>query len=69
MVLEIDDVKNGSCNFCSKGKLVHGKDRPRLVYPYEKFLTISRDSHGSVCVNICKECLDELIEKSKRLEF
>ena len=53
----------GSCNFCNRGTLKENADG--LLYPYESVIEFCREGNG-IKPNICKPCLNELIEKASK---
>lgn len=61
------DASGNSCNFCDRGKLDPRCDA-RLVFPYDKVLSIARSNKSGVKVNMCKQCVNELVIASKVLE-
>jgi hypothetical protein len=64
MRVELKDISRGSCNFCDKGEL--NRYGNNLIYPYSEVVTVRSDGNG-LEARFCKECLNELIEKSKKL--
>lgn len=64
MRVEIKNSNRCSCNFCDKGEL--SNDRKHLIYPYKEVITFRSEGSG-LQASICKECLSELIEKSRKL--
>lgn len=65
MKVSKQSVRDGSCNFCKRGKL--NKYGQGLSYPYETVYQFSSDGSG-LCAIACQKCLDELNAKSKSLK-
>lgn len=65
MIVEVKNVVEDrlSCNFCDKGD--YRAHNTGFVYPYKEVFTFIRDGGNGLCPSICKDCLIELIEKSK----
>lgn len=52
------DLKNGSCNFCKRGKV--NKDGDGLEYPYKTVTEVTGDFNSGISVRFCDDCLDAL---------
>jgi len=57
MKIEKQNLKDGSCNFCSRGIISH--TGMSLVYPY-KTVTVVSSSGCGVSVRFCDDCLENL---------
>jgi hypothetical protein len=56
MYVTVGNVEEfGSCNFCSKGKLIEGSKT--LKYPYDKVISVGGKQAS---MTICEECFDKL---------
>ena len=68
MKVEISNLRNGSCNFCKRGKL--RKNNIGLDYPYDRVFTINQsEGGGGLTANICQECMDILKNKTEGINL
>ena len=58
------DLKSGSCNFCT-GKI--NKKGTYLTYDYTVVFEFMHDMRPGLSARICKKCLDELKYKTDKL--
>lgn len=51
--------KEGSCNFCSRGKLGPTL-KMALIFPYETVYRVSAENTSGLTAIICEDCMQEL---------